>query len=135
MRIGELADRLGLNPQTIRYYESIGVLPEPHRTHSRYRVYAEDDLERLTFVRTAQRLGLSLDEIREVLAFRDRGEPPCGYVRQVIDRQVGDLDRRITEMENLRDQLVRLQRRATRVAPDDACICPILEHQGDARGT
>lgn len=130
MHIGELAGRLGLNPQTIRYYESIGILPEPERTPSGYRTYGEGDVERLTFVRTAQRLGLTLAEIGEVLAFRDRGEPPCPYVRGVLDDQVKELDRRIAEMEHLRRQLVRLQRQARRTSIDDGSYCPILEHQG-----
>lgn len=81
MRIGELAARLGLNTRTIRYYESIALLPEPERTASGYRTYDEADVERLAFIKSAQRLGLALDEIREVLALRERGVTPCGYVR------------------------------------------------------
>src|SRR5437870_94459 len=80
LRIGQLAERLGLNTKTIRYYESIGLLPSPARRPSGYRVYGEDDADRLAFVRTAQRFGLRLDQIREVLAFRDRGERPCDFV-------------------------------------------------------
>ena len=67
MRIGELADRLGVTTKSIRFYESIGLLPDPARTASGYRDYAEADAERLTFIKTAQRLGLSLDEIREIM--------------------------------------------------------------------
>src|SRR5690606_16567547 len=73
MRIGELAERLGVNPKTIRYYESIGLLSPPERTPAGYRIYGEDALERLTFIKTAQRLGITLDETREILALRDRG--------------------------------------------------------------
>ncbi len=68
MQIGELADRVGVNTKTIRYYESIKLLPEPARTPAGYRIYGPDDETRLTFIKTAQHLGLSLDEIREVLA-------------------------------------------------------------------
>lgn len=67
MQIGELAGELGLNTRTIRYYEGIGLLPEPERTGGNYRAYGREDLERLRFIRAAQRLGLTLDEIREVL--------------------------------------------------------------------
>ena len=74
MRIGELAGRLGVNPKTIRYYESIGLLPDPGRTPSGYRVYDEDAVDRLRFIRTAQRLGVTLDEVKEILGFRERGE-------------------------------------------------------------
>lgn len=135
MHIGELAGLLGLNPQTIRYYESIGLLPEPERTPSGYRTYGEPDVERLTFVRTSQRLGLTLAEIGEVLAFRDRGEPPCPYVRGVLDHQVKELDRRIGDMEGLRHQLVRLQRRARRMPVDQGSYCPILEHQEETEAS
>ncbi|MHB1064860.1 MAG: MerR family transcriptional regulator [Georgenia sp.] len=77
MRIGELAREGGVNPKTIRYYESIGLLPEPDRTASGYRDYEPSDLARLTFIRSAKRLGISLDEIREILAFQQRGEARC----------------------------------------------------------
>src|SRR5947209_4275125 len=98
MRIGELADRLHVTTKSIRFYESIGLLPEPARTPSGYRDYAEADAERLTFIKTAQRLGLSLDEIREIIAFCDRGEQPCGYVAELLHRQAVELDGRIREM-------------------------------------
>jgi len=68
MRIGELAGQVGVNPKTIRYYESIGVLPEPGRKSSGYRDYDESYAGRLTFIRSAQRLGITLDEVKEILA-------------------------------------------------------------------
>ncbi len=109
MRIGELADRFGINPKTIRFYESVGLLPEPDRTSSGYRQYSGIDVDRLTFIKTAQRLGMTLDEIREILAFRDRGQPPCGYVRAVLNQQVAELDQRIVESARLREELVALR--------------------------
>ncbi len=136
MRIGELAGRLGLNPRTIRFYESIGVLPEPPRTPSGYRDYGLSDLERLRFIRLAQSLGLSLDDIREILALRDRGEAPCPYVRRAIDEHAEAIDRRIRELERLRTELRRLQRLARSLpdeAPDDRCVCHILENGRLAR--
>jgi DNA-binding transcriptional MerR regulator len=133
MRIGELAERLNLNPRTLRYYESIGLLTEPARTDSGYRDYSEDDLERVRFVKSAQRLGLSLDEIKEILAFRDRGELPCDYVLSVIEREAEDLNRRIREMRKLRDDLKVLKNKAQRIPKarlkGDACVCHIIENQ------
>jgi DNA-binding transcriptional MerR regulator len=73
MQIGALAKKAGVNPRTIRYYEHIGVLPPAERTASGYRQYSDEDLERLAFIRNAQASGVMLDEIKEVLAFRDRG--------------------------------------------------------------
>ena len=77
MLIGELAKKMGVNPKTIRFYEEIGLMPAPDRTPSGYRQFSNDDLERLRFIRSAQRLNLRLPEIQEILAFRERGEQPC----------------------------------------------------------
>lgn len=128
MRIGELAERLGLNTKTIRYYESIGLLPEPERTPSGYRTYEEVDAERLVFIKAAQRLGLALDEIREVLALRDRGEAPCGYVRGLIRNEIADIDRRLDELQDLRKELVALDRRATDADRGNGRFCELIEH-------
>jgi DNA-binding transcriptional MerR regulator len=128
MRIGELADRLGVTTKSIRFYESIGLLPDPARTPSGYRDYAEVDAERLTFIKTAQRLGLSLDEIGEIIAFRDRGQQPCGYVAGVLRRQVTDLDRRITEMRKLRDELRALEAKAALGDHAEGSYCGVIEH-------
>lgn len=129
MRIGELADRLGINTKTIRYYESIGLLPAPQRTSSGYRHYSAADLDRPTFIKTSQRLAMSLSEIREILAFRDRGQPPCGYVREVLDHHVTQIDQRIAELVRLREQLITLQSRTQQLpVAETGCYCGIIEH-------
>lgn len=128
MRIGELAERLGINPKTIRYYESIYLVPEPERTASGYRIYDEDDVERLVFIKAAQRLGLALDEVREILGLRERGEAPCGYVRELISRELADLDRRLEELRGLREELVALERRAQDTGDANGRICGLIEH-------
>ncbi|HEX3541287.1 MAG TPA: heavy metal-responsive transcriptional regulator [Acidimicrobiales bacterium] len=133
MTIGELAQRLGVTTKSIRFYESIGLLPEPQRTPSGYRCYQEGDAERLTFIKTAQRLGLSLDEIKEIIAFRDRGQRPCAYVAEVLHRQVADLDERIREMRRLRDELRRLERNAGTLGQDNAGYCGVIEHANALR--
>ncbi len=127
MRIGELADRLGVTTKSIRFYESIGLLPEPTRTSSGYRDYDEPDAERLTFIKTAQRLGLSLDEIAEIIAFRDRGQQPCDYVAELLARQVRQLDDRIREMRALRAQLKDLEANAAQ-GGGDGNFCGVIEH-------
>lgn len=134
MLIGELGKRLGLNPKSIRYYESIGVLPEPGRSESGYRIYAEADVDRLVFVRTAQKLGFALDEVREILALRERGRPPCPYVRSVLHRQVRDIDARLRELRQLRNQLVELDRLAQEAPEEDGAICGLIEHAAGPHG-
>ncbi len=128
MRIGEVADAVGVNPKTVRYYEEIGLLPQPERTPSGYRDYTDEDQSRLVFVKTAQRLGLSLAEVGEILAFRERGERPCTYVLGVLDRQVADVDRRIAELEALRAELAALKTQADRLPRTDGCYCSVIEH-------
>lgn len=130
MRIGQLAERLGINAKTIRYYESIGLLPRPARRSSGYRSYGEQDAERLTFVRTAQRFGLRLDQIREILAFRDRGERPCDFVLGAVRREVADLDQRIAELQATRAELANLLARAESQPPGGGGrFCELLEHR------
>lgn len=128
MRIGELAERGNATTKAIRFYESIGLLPEPARTPSGYRDYGAGDADRLTFVKTAQRLGLSLDEIKEIIALRDRGERPCDYVAGVVRKQVSELDRRIAEMRALRGELQRLAARAEDECSPGGSICGVIEH-------
>ncbi|HVL03835.1 MAG TPA: heavy metal-responsive transcriptional regulator [Acidimicrobiales bacterium] len=129
MRIGELAERLGINTKTIRYYESIGLLPEPDRTESGYRDYGEADVERLVFIKSAQRLGLALDEVGEILALRERGQVPCDYVRGLISEEIADIDRRLQELRQLRQELVAMEER-TPPAPDNGggSFCGLIDH-------
>lgn len=133
MRIGELAEELELNPRTLRFYESVGLLPEPDRTPSGYRDYSDDDLERVRFIKSAQRLGLSLDDIKEILAFKDRGDLPCDYVLSVIDKEAYALDQKIAELQALRDDLRSLRTKARRIPKRDlknrSCVCHIIENQ------
>jgi DNA-binding transcriptional MerR regulator len=128
MRIGELAEAVGVNPKTIRFYEARGLLPDPVRLASGYRDYGAEDEARLRFVKTAQRLGFSLDEIAEILSFKERGERPCDYVLSVLDTQVADLDRRIGELVSLRADLVALKAAADRLPTEGASYCAIVEH-------
>lgn len=128
MRIGELAQRVGVNPKTIRFYEDKGLLPDPERLPSGYRDYAAADESRLLFIKSAQRLGLTLAEIGEILAFKETGERPCGYVLSVLETQVLDIDRRIGELVRLRADLVNLKDKAETLSDNDACYCGIIEH-------
>lgn len=129
MQIGELAGRSGVPPKTIRYYEEIGVMPEPPRTASGYRDYGRDAVRRLAFVRAAQSIGLTLGEIKEILAFRDRGQAPCTHVASLIERRAADLSERIGALEAMRRDLERLAKRARRAPADmhDGEFCHIIE--------
>ncbi len=129
LKIGQLAKRMGLNPRTIRFYEQAGVLPEPERTVGGYRVYTADDEARLRFIKAAQRLGLKLGEIKEVLAFRDRQERPCPYVADLITTRLTEIDQRMRDLQTLRQELTGLQRRINEdgVAPAKSRFCHFIE--------
>lgn len=129
LKIGQLAKRMGLNPRTIRFYEQAGVLPEPERTVGGYRVYTADDEARLRFIKAAQRLGLKLGEIKEVLAFRDRQERPCPYVADLIATRLTEIDQRMRDLQTLRQELTGLQRRINEegVAPGKSRFCHFIE--------
>ncbi len=130
MRIGELAKRLDLNTQTIRYYERIGLLPEPERTATRYRVYGEEDERRLRFIKNARSAGLALGEIKEVLAFHERGEPPCAYVTGAIARRAEEVERQIVELTEFKRELDKLHEQAQKWAiyePELGSYCHIIE--------
>lgn len=128
MRIGELAEQVGVNPKTIRYYESIGLLPEPPRSEVGYRLYRAEDADRLAFVRRAQQLGLTLDEIAEILALRERGQRPCGYVVSIARQRLGELDQRLEEMRCARNELAGLLERADELPANDDHYCALIQH-------
>ncbi len=130
MRIGELAKRTAVPAKTIRYYESVGLLAEPPRSGNGYRDYDASVARRLEFIRSAQAIGLTLGEVRGVLAFRDRGQVPCTHVAQLIERHALEVSAQILALERTRRELERLARRARRLLPSDcekANVCHILE--------
>jgi DNA-binding transcriptional MerR regulator len=129
MRIGDLAATCGLTTKAVRFYEQAGLLPEPPRTPGGYRDYPERTTRRLAFIRDAQGAGLTLAEIRSVLALRDAGASPCAHVSVLIDRHLDDIERRLAELRQTRTALRALAERAAATDPaecTDADICRIL---------
>ncbi len=105
MKIGLLARRSGMTVKTLRYYEDLGLLPAIGRSEGGYRLFAEESLQRLEFIRRLKTLGLSLEEIQACLAVHDAGELPCGDIRRQLERQIGRIDERIQELGQLRREL------------------------------
>ncbi len=107
LTIGELAGELQLNPKTIRYYEEVGLLPEPRRSESGYRLYSRYEIERLRLVKRAKLLGLSLAEIKEIVEYAiDRR---CGVIGDrllsLVDAKLGEIDQKIEGLIAFRDNL------------------------------
>src|SRR5713226_4039415 len=115
MRIGVLARRTGLAPSAVRYYEQLGLLPVPGRTASGYRSYADATVDRISFIRSAQAVGLTLAEVGQVLGVRDAGEAPCRVVIELIDRRHAAVRARIAELRALEQELSQLRERAKRL--------------------
>lgn len=136
MQIGEVARRSGVPPKTIRYYEDIGVMPKPPRTPTGYRDYGPDASRRLGFIRAAQSIGLTLGEIKEILAFRDRGQAPCSHVASLIERRAADLSDRIATLDAMRRDLERLAKRARTATggPASGEFCHIIESGASRAG-
>jgi DNA-binding transcriptional MerR regulator len=131
--IGELAKRVGVNPKTIRYYEALGLLSEPRRSEAGYRLYAEDDVERMRFVMGAKALGLSLHDIKDILVAWSSGETPCNHVSTLLEARLSELDRRISELVAFRDSLRAYKDQVDRTerAPGTPCkhIAGVAEGQ------
>ena len=105
LSVGQLAARAGVRTDTIRYYERAGLLPRPHRTDGDHRRYGPADVDRLLFIRGAQRLGLRLAEIRDLIAVRDTGRCPCGPAEVLLREHVAEIDREVARLTVLRDEL------------------------------
>jgi len=119
VRIGELADRSRVGVKTIRYYEDIGVLDPPERTPSGYRDYDDPAIDRLAFIRAAQAVGLTLGEIRQVVALRERGQTPCTHVVALLERRADEIGQRVAELQDLQGVLRRLAAEAQGLDPAD----------------
>lgn len=105
LTVGQLAARVGVRPDTVRYYERTGLLPEPRRTEGDHRRYGASDEDRLLFIRGAQRLGLRLAEIRELLTVRDTGTCACEPAEALLRGHVRELDEEISRLTGLRAEL------------------------------
>ena len=128
-RISEIAERSGFSPTTLRYYEDIGLLPEPARTPSGYRAYDERTLETLAFIARAKQLGCSLDEIGELSAAFDSGE--CGPVQdrlsEAVEAKIGEAQAQIVTLMTFTAELQAARASLGASRPegpcDDSCGC------------
>ncbi len=124
LTIGSLAKRTGTKVQTIRYYEQIGLMPEPSRTEGGQRRYGDTELDRLSFIRHARQLGFSLDAIRELLDLSDHPNQPCDEADSIARRQLKQVEQRIARLEALRTELKRMVRECS---GSRSANCRVLE--------
>lgn len=110
LTIGALGAATGTKVETIRYYERIGILPAPARTAGNYRLYGAEHVRRLTFVRRARGLGFPLEAVRAMLDLSDQPDRPCGEIDILVLDQLRQVERKIADLQRLRDELDRLSR-------------------------
>jgi DNA-binding transcriptional MerR regulator len=129
VRIGVVARAVGVTEAAIRFYERSRVLPEPARTRSGYRDFGEHDVELLRFIRAGQAVGLTLAELREVIAFRQRGEVPCAHMIELINSHAARIDEQIGQLRRVQYDLRTLAERAETLDPADCSpesICHVV---------
>jgi DNA-binding transcriptional MerR regulator len=134
LKIGDVSKRSGVGVEALRFYEKSGLLDRPPRTYSGYRVYGEEVLERLAFIKQAQALGFSLDEIRQIVEDARRGESPCDEVREIVRRRMEELDERLRELHGYRRQLKATLEEWDKVGRAPGHVCGLIEgsHVGHA---
>lgn len=122
--IGALSKRTGVNIETIRYYERIGLLPPPPRSAGRHRLYGDAHRRRLVFIRRARELGFSLDEVRTLLGLGARHSLSCGEVRMLAQRHIAAIHDKVRDLRRLERKLASL---VARCRGDTVPECPILD--------
>ncbi len=126
---GEAAKRLGVGVQTLHFYEQQNLIPPPPRTRSGYRLYSPEVVERVRFIRKAQTLGFTLEEIKEILDLAREGECPCGHVQTTLGEKLSEVDSRIQELTDFRGELVSLIEKTSKTSANEsgARVCSIVE--------
>lgn len=132
LTIGQLAKRAGVGVETIRFYEREGLLAAPGRLPSGYRQYPPEAVERVKFLRRAQRLGFTLKEAKDLLALRDDPDAGRGEVRVKATEKLADIDARIAELRTMRAELARVVEACAGDGP--AAGCPIITAIEDVPG-
>lgn len=120
----ELAQQTGCNLETIRYYEKIGIMPDPPRTASGYRVYDSGHVSRLRFILRARELGFAIEEIRGLLALVDGGTQTCAEVKERTERHLADVRAKIADLKRVERVLADT---AVKCTGDEVPDCPVLD--------
>ncbi len=127
LKIGELARRAGVTAKAIRFYERRRVLPPAQRAANGYRLYGADAVDMLAFVRRATGLGLTLAEIKDIIAIRQGGRPPCTHVHRLLRDKAVELDRKLKDLLDVRRRIRRSLAAWKRRPATGAAVCPHIE--------
>lgn len=134
LKIGEVSKASGVGIETLRFYEKSGLLDRPSRTEGGYRLYDSEVLERLDFIKRAQVLGFSLDEIKRIIADKRAGQSPCAEVREIVRRRLAELDARMREMKRYRNELASALAEWDEIGDVAGHVCGLIESSHIDRG-
>ena len=126
LKVGEISKIVGINVETLRYYEKIKIMPEPKRIESKYRVYDNSDVQRLLFIKRGKELGFTLKEIKELLELKIESTATCGDVKHLSEHKLKDVNEKIADLKRIKKVLEKLINQCVceEVSTDE---CPILE--------
>jgi MerR family copper efflux transcriptional regulator len=127
LKIGEVSKLSGIGIEALRFYEKSGLLERPSRTESGYRLYDAGVLERLDFIKRAQVLGFSLDEIKRIISEKRAGQSPCAEVREIVRQRLQELDERMKEMRRYRNELAKALSEWDAAGDIAGHICGLIE--------
>ncbi|MBI2466546.1 MAG: heavy metal-responsive transcriptional regulator [Candidatus Rokubacteria bacterium] len=127
LKIGEVAGRAGVGAKAIRFYEARGILPEPPRGANGYRLYPPEAVSLVAFVKQAQGLGLTLAEIKDIVAIRQGGRPPCPHVHHLLQQKAMELDRKLKDLLALRRRIHQSLAAWGRSPRRKGTVCPHIE--------
>nr|WP_249312932.1 Hg(II)-responsive transcriptional regulator [Lederbergia citrea] len=123
--IGELAEKCGVNKETIRYYERVGIVSEPFRTDSGYRMYPSETVDRIRFIKRMQELGFSLSEIHKLLGVVDKDDERCMHMYDFVIQKIDEVQKKIKDLKKIEHMLINLKE----CCPVEKSLfeCPIIE--------
>jgi len=128
LKVSEVSKALGVNPQTLYFYERTGLIPPPQRTEAGYRLFTEEDVERLRFITRTKALGLSLDEIKEILTLKEGRSLTCQAVQERLAAKLAQIAHQIQQLQALQHELQPLLEQCEAANPNQTCV--VLEHPG-----
>ena len=127
LKIGEVSKRAAIGIEALRYYERLGLLGSPGRTESRYRQYHESIFGRIEFIRKAQAIGFTLEEIARIIQESEKGQSPCADVRRIARRKLEELDQRLKQLRQYRNELARTLEEWERKGSAAGKVCGLIE--------